>query len=128
MDRALMGKFGEDRICDYLIKKGYTISCRNYFSRFGEVDIIAENNDVITFVEVKTRTTNCMVTGIEAVTKSKQKKIIKTAQDYLIKHSCGKQPRFDIAQVEIKLEEDRKLCRIQYIDNAFDASNIFSIL
>lgn len=128
MDRALMGKFGEDRICNYLIKKGYTITCRNYFSRFGEVDIIAENNDVIAFVEVKTRTTNCMVSGIEAVTKSKQKKIIKTAQDYLIKHSCEKQPRFDIAQVEIKLNEDKKLCRIQYIDNAFDASNIFSIL
>ena len=53
---------------------------RNYTVRGGEIDIIAKKNDCVAFVEVKTRKLDAFQSGEEAVTKSKQKRIIKTAK------------------------------------------------
>lgn len=50
-----MGKFGEDFACDYLVDKGYKILKRNFFTRYGEIDIVTKSHDSLVFVEVKTR-------------------------------------------------------------------------
>ena len=49
------GKIGEDYAAQFLTKKGYRVVARNYRSRFGEIDLIAENKEYIVFAEVKTR-------------------------------------------------------------------------
>ena len=49
------GNSGEEMTAKFLKGRGYIISARNYRSRFGEIDVIAENNEMILFVEVKTR-------------------------------------------------------------------------
>jgi len=55
MSKKAIGDFGEQEACDYITELGYEIVKRNYYSRFGEVDIIAKDRDVYVFIEVKTR-------------------------------------------------------------------------
>ena len=50
-----IGDFGEDLAARYMIEKGYEILCRNFSKPYGEIDIIAIKDDIICFVEVKTR-------------------------------------------------------------------------
>lgn len=112
-----LGKLGEEVVCTYLKRKGYKVKCTNYHSRYGEIDIISENEKYIVFVEVKTRRSFNFSRGIEAVNKAKRIKIIKTAFCYLSENESLKQPRFDIAEVLIDAKND---ARIYYHENSFD--------
>lgn len=116
MNIGKIGTEGEKRVANYLRKKGFTVIKQNYFCRFGEIDIIAENDEYILFVEVKTRKENSLVSGSEAVDSFKQAKILKTANDFLVKIESQKQPRFDVAQVTVTSEGKFNL---KYIENAF---------
>ena len=99
----ISGNTGESFASEYLQKKGYKIIARNFYSRYGEIDLIAQKNeDTICFVEVKTRREGSMTSGEEAVTLSKQRKIIKTALIWLQAESCNMQPSFDICVVITK--------------------------
>jgi len=120
MNTREIGNIGEDAVCDFLEKKSYKVIERNYVIRGGEIDIIATKNDIIAFVEVKTRSRNPMVSGFEAITKSKMSHIFKTAQDYLLKNNFDLQPRFDVAVVEIT---NGKVNKINFIENAYDMSD-----
>lgn len=115
-----LGYIGEKAVCEYLYKKGYQILKRNFCIRGGEIDIIASKDDVIAFVEVKTRQLNNLAGGFEAVTKSKQRFIIKTAAAYMVKYHIELQPRFDVA--EILVDTNNVPSKIHYIENAFDTS------
>lgn len=81
--RRKYGDKGEDYALEFLKTKGYKIVDRNYSSRFGEIDIIAVDDDTLVFVEVKTRWSNKFGRPEEAVTKSKLDKIIKTGGLYM---------------------------------------------
>ena len=111
------GNSAEKFVCDYLAQSGYLVKAKNYHSRYGEIDIIAENDIYIVFVEVKARKAGALVTGLEAVNKNKQNKIIKTSFTYLINNNSDKQPRFDVAEVVISSAGEFK--SINYIENAF---------
>ena len=111
------GKFGEDVAVSFLRSKGYSIIDRNYHSRYGEIDIIAQEKNFLVFIEVKTRKENSMVTAFEAVDTIKQKKIIKTAMIYLMNHKIDLQPRFDVIEVLIKKSGSVKA--VNQIENAF---------
>ncbi len=108
------GKHGEDMVCEYLVNKGYEIVERNFSRLYGEIDIIAKNDNVIAFVEVKTRTKKSDYKAVLAVTKSKKDKLIKTAKLYLQDNKTTLQPRFDVAEVYLEDNGD-----INYIENAF---------
>ena len=60
-ERHEIGINGEEAACDYLKRLGYKIYCRNFRSYFGEIDIIAIDENEIVFVEVKTRTQKILV-------------------------------------------------------------------
>lgn len=113
------GSLGEDAVCAYLERQGAEILCRNYTVRGGEIDIIAKHGEWLLFVEVKTRRAGAVQTGAEAVTAKKQHFIIRTAEQYLLKHPCDLQPRFDVAEAEYSGSFVR---HIEYIEHAFDAS------
>jgi len=68
---------------DYLISKGLKFVINNYHSRFGELDLIMRDQDVLVFVEVRYRKKNDYGDGVATVTQSKQNKIKKTATCYL---------------------------------------------
>ncbi|HBN82095.1 MAG TPA: YraN family protein, partial [Ruminococcaceae bacterium] len=80
------GKIGEAYVRRMLQEKGYRILESNFHSRYGEIDIIAEDGKYVVFVEVKTRAPGSLVRPLEAVTASKRKKIIRTALCYLSAH------------------------------------------
>ncbi len=101
----------EDLACEYLKEQGYTIIERNYHNRFGEIDIIAREGDYLVFVEVKYRSDDSYGYPEEFVNYRKQRKIIKTAEYYLMKARAPLDVlcRFDIVGIvgeEIRLVRD----------------------
>lgn len=79
-------RLGEDKACEYLKSLGFKIIERNYRKTYGEIDIIAIDKDVLSFIEVKTRTSDQFGTPLEAITYFKLKSLIKTAEYYKISH------------------------------------------
>lgn len=111
--RILKGKTGEDKAAAFLKKKGYAVNARNYRAKTGEIDIIAEKDGTLVFVEVKTRDTDTYGAGFESVRQAKQNKIIRTAQYYIMQNNVEKLCRFDVISID-----DNK---ITHIENAFGA-------
>jgi len=117
---AKIGRIGEEMVADYLKSQGYIITARNYSSKFGEIDIVAESREYILFVEVKTRKKNPLVSPADAVNAKKQKKIILTAYDFLAKLRINISYRFDVAEVYYEIKENGELkVDLNYIKNAF---------
>lgn len=107
-------KKGEDLAVKSLKKAGYKVLVRNYRNPLGEIDIVAKEEDVIVFVEVKTRKVTKFGLAKEAVNLQKQKKLIRLAQAYLKQHRLTEEKaRFDV--VAIQLDSNR----IEIIKNAF---------
>lgn len=113
------GEMGEEVATEYLVKNKYTIMFNNYHSAYGEVDIIAKKDDIIAFAEVKCRKRNSIATAKEAVSASKQKKIIKTAACYIQENDIKLQPRFDVVEVYFTGNKKLSVTQINYIENAF---------
>ncbi len=99
MTTSLLGKWGEALVAESYSKNGYKIIAVNYRTRFGEIDIIAENKKFLVFIEVKLRKNSNFGDASEFVTASKQKKIRTTAEIWLSENETKKQPRFDVAEV-----------------------------
>lgn len=93
------GRAGEDTACRYLREKGYTILMRNYTVRYGEIDIIARTADTVVFVEVKTRRDSGYIRACEAVSKSKQRRLIAAASMWLAANDYNGDTRFDVIEV-----------------------------
>ena len=120
MNLGKTGTEGEKRVANYLRKKGFSVVKRNFLSKYGEIDIIAQNEEYLIFVEVKTRKQGSMLSGIEAVDPFKQKRIILSANDYIRKTESQLQPRFDIAEVTVFEKADGVLgYKLHYIENAW---------
>lgn len=113
------GEKGEDIAVGYLKNKGYIIFKRNYHSRYGEIDIIAEKGNKLAFVEVKTRKNDSFVLGEEAVDYFKRERIIKTASDFLIKTHDSYDFSFDVCVITYTEEKGKYFYKINYIEEAF---------
>ena len=118
---ALVGKAGEDFVAQYLKSKGYIIIKRNWRdSRYGEIDIVAENRDCISFVEVKTRQKDSLVSGVEAVDFGKQQRTRNATQTFMRRLRTNLPPRLDVAEVTVIGEKDGRFqFSLNYIENAF---------
>ena len=123
MKTNVIGKFGEDCAAKFLEAAGYTIVARNFRIRSAEIDIIAQIDDVIVFVEVKARSNIRHGLPSEAVNIHKQKKIIKAASIFLQAenlYDCA--CRFDVVEVYLNGE---RVEEINHIENAFEVSQSF---
>ncbi len=130
-DRYEKGSLGEQFAADYLVKQKYTVLSRNYKKKQGELDIIARKGEVIAVVEVKTRKTGSLRRGVLAVDTRKRLRIIRTTQIFLLENEIdisGVQIRFDIAEIVISDEEEPRVLKINYFENAFDATGIDDFL
>ena len=116
-EKTALGRKGESYVCEYLNSKGYIINEVNYHSRYGEIDIISQNEKYLVFVEVKTRKSFKFSRAIEAVNRSKRIKIIKTAYFYISSKSLSKQPRFDVA--EVLMDNSKEVKKLLYHENSF---------
>lgn len=116
--KKLLGKVGEKCAVKYLKKNKYKILEQNYATHFGEIDIIAKDNDCYVFIEVKTRTSDKFGEPMEAVTDFKQRHIIRSAQSYLMTNKIDENQikiRFDV--IEVKSENGKN--EINHLKNAF---------
>ncbi len=119
------GKKGEDEAVHFLERSGYKILARNYRTRYGEIDIIAQEKDILVFIEVKNRSDKQFGLPEEAVTKYKQKQISKVALHYLCKNKINLvQCRFDVVAINNYEQEQKK--RIKLIKNAFIIDRYYS--
>ena len=108
MDKKELGKKGEELAKDFLLKRGFKILEMNRrFSRFCEVDIIADDKGTLVFVEVKTRRTNSLGSPFEAITKTKYNHIKTGIFTYLQENP--KYKRFRIDAIAIILEPALKV-------------------
>lgn len=114
-----IGGAGEEAAAKYLRRKGYKILERNYHIRGGELDIIAQKDGYIVFVEVKTRSNNGYGGGLYAVTPTKQQRLLKAAACYLL--GWGDVPaRFDVIAVDGHFDGKRlHVSNLEHIENAF---------
>ncbi len=119
------GALGEKLAADYLKKSKYKILEKNYKTKLGEIDIIAQKDDTIVFVEVKSRSADPFLRGQYAVDKRKQFHIMRTAAYYLDKKKSPLQPRFDIIEVEIDRDEG-KLVSINHLKAAFSQTESYA--
>lgn len=104
MRKDQTGKWGEAEAVTFLKHKKYKIVGTNYHSRFGEIDIVAKDNETLVFVEVKTRTTNLFGFGAEAVGSKKIARLIKTI-DYFLNMKGWQDKPFRVDVVEVSPSE-----------------------
>ena len=121
MTAAQRGRVGEELAAAFLQKNGYQILARNFHCRGGELDIVAAKDEILAFVEVRTRKKGAMVSPAESVTAAKRKKVITAAYAFLEVHPELQQimqPRFDLFLVEAEGVEPA-LWQSDYLCDAF---------
>jgi len=120
-NKKILGNSGETMAAQYLSQHGYKIVDRNFrFANFGEIDIIARENEYICFIEVKTRSGVSFGMPCESVNRKKQDNIKKLAYIYLKSHNLKNENiRFDIVEVLVSGPEPALVTEINLIKNAF---------
>jgi putative endonuclease len=117
--RQLLGKIGENLACGELERRGYAILARRYRTRYGEIDIVAQDGETTVFVEVKARAGDEFGGGAQAVTERKQRRITYMAIDYLSRHRLHDRPcRFDVVTVDMVDGQ----ARVEVYPHAFDSA------
>lgn len=117
MKKRDIGLAAEEAAARHLKKLGYKIIERNFFSRFGEIDIIARDGEYTVFVEVRYRKSESYGSGAETVDAIKRGKIKKTAEVYLMKNGGFFSPaRFDVVSISGELGKN---CAVEVIKDAF---------
>jgi putative endonuclease len=99
--RQILGKQGEDLAARELRRLGYAILARRYRTKFGEIDIVAEDAGAVVFVEVKARRTTKFGEAAEAIPIWKRRRIAAMALDYLARHDrLNVASRFDVVAID----------------------------
>ena len=117
-NKQTIGKLGEDIAAKYLLDNGAKIIERNFRFDRGEIDIVAECDETLVFIEVKTRTNLEFGTPVEAVNRKKAAQIKKTAEGFMIDRGNEidyNEIRFDIIGILLLGEKEN----INHIKNAF---------
>lgn len=114
-EHNLTGKRGEQLAVEFLQEKGYQILECNWRFQKAEVDIIAQHNNVLVVIEVKTRSSLAFENPKEAVTLKKQKHIVRAADAYIQQKEIDLECRFDIVSVLLNKEKTE----IEHIEEAF---------
>ena len=105
---------------DYLKMHGYQILERNVRSPFGEIDLIAKHQEILVFVEIKTRRDTTFGLPEESVDRRKKDRLIRLASWYLTQHpKSNPQVRFDIVAIQL----GAKIPNIRLIQDAFDLTS-----
>ncbi|MFZ6037521.1 MAG: YraN family protein [Bacteroidota bacterium] len=110
-----LGKMGEEAAARLMLEKGYNIVDRNWTFHGYEIDIVAENEAFIVFLEVKTRTSVQWGNPEDFVSTARQRRMVEAADHYLIEHAIDKPARFDIVGVVW----NRGKFEIEHIEDAF---------
>jgi putative endonuclease len=113
--RKQTGRRGEDIAASFLTEKGYRIIERNWRCPVGELDLIAHDQDILVFVEVRSRSGSRFGLAEESITPAKQARLVELAQTYIQEKALAAQQwRIDVVAVQL----GRGLPQINHIENA----------
>lgn len=116
MNHIELGAWGENVACEHMISSGYDIICKNFKLKCGEIDIIGIKDEILVFVEVKTRRSTSYGIPCEAVDWRKRQRIIHAASSFQQIYKISfKEIRFDVIEVQCKEEE----VKINHLEGAF---------
>ncbi len=108
------GELNEQLACDYLTSQGLELITRNYHSRFGEIDLIMSDGQMLVFIEVRYRRSNSFGGASMSITPAKQRKIALTANQFLQNNKKTEHPcRFDVIAIGAN--------KTEWIKSAFDS-------
>ncbi|MDT0553765.1 YraN family protein [Urechidicola vernalis] len=110
-----LGKKGEQIAIDYLIDKGYTILDKNWRFQKAEVDVIAQKNELIIAVEVKTRTSDYFGDPQDFISKKKISLLVLAMNEYVLSKNFDNEIRFDV----IAILKNKQTFKIEHIEDAF---------
>ena len=110
-----LGKFGEEIAVDFLQQNGYEILETNWTFQKAEVDIIAQKENILAVVEVKTRSSIEFGLPQDFVKPKKIQLLLKAVNEYVISNNLEVEVRFDI----IAIHKDAKNFNIEHIEEAF---------
>lgn len=112
LNKKLIGKVGEAIATKYLMERGFTIVHKNWTCRWGELDLVAEKDNILTFVEVKYRSGPINCHPSDAMTYYKRKSLQRTVNIYLAKNCVTKPWRMDLLCVS----KNGKSLRVDYYE------------
>ena len=95
-DKKIIGKKAEDIACSYLQRNGLSLIERNYHCRYGEIDLIMDDDETLVFIEVRYRSQSTFGDAIDSIDQKKQRKIVFAANHYLQNLKTLKPCRFDV--------------------------------
>jgi putative endonuclease len=110
-----LGKIGEELAVDFLMEKGYEILETNWIFQKAEVDIIAQKENILAVVEVKTRSSVDFGSPQDFVKPKKIKLLVKAINEYVIANDLDVEVRFDIIAIHAK----GKQFEIEHLEDAF---------
>lgn len=117
MQKQILGKLGEQLAKKHLLNKGYKLLAQNFHSKFGEIDLIFQDEKIVVFVEVKTRVGDFFGPPEEAINKWKIRSLIKTAQYFqLLNPSLPKAIRIDAVCLQFD-EITHRLASLKHFEN-----------
>lgn len=110
-----LGKLGEELAADYLQKNGYCILQTNWVFQKAEIDIIAQKENILAIIEVKTRSTTDFGLPHEFVNSRKIQLLVKAVNEYINQNDIDAEVRFDI----ISISKKEKNFEIEHLEDAF---------
>ncbi|MGX8698647.1 MAG: YraN family protein [bacterium] len=118
-EKKLTGRWGESVAAAYLRRKGYTILEMGFTCRVGEIDIIARERREIVFVEVKLRREETATRAADAVSRTKQRRLMSAARFWLSGRDIDTETRFDVIEIYAPQGTDTEKPRIEHLEGAF---------
>jgi|TARA_R110002096_G_scaffold194356_6_gene376517 putative endonuclease len=116
VDPNSLGVLGEEIALDFLRQRGFRLLERNYRNRFGEIDLVMQDDGFIVFVEVRLRSSTNFGGALDSIDYHKRSKLIKCAQHYIANDSGRNDFRFDV----VAISPNKTRHEIQWLTNAFD--------
>ena len=119
-EKRRKGDIGEDVTCKYLEKKGYRIVERNYLKPWGEIDIVAEKANLLSFIEVKSVSKSVSYEKIrpeENFHAGKLKRLHRAIQTYLLQHKVPESKPWQIDLACVYLDFSAKKARVELMEN-----------
>ncbi|WP_309614393.1 YraN family protein [Flavobacterium sp.] len=110
-----LGKFGEELAVEFLQKNGYAILETNWTFQKAEIDIIAQKDNIVAVVEVKTRSSIDFGLPQDFVKPKKIQLLVKAVNEYIVSNEIDSEVRFDI----IAIYKEDKTYKIDHIEDAF---------
>jgi len=114
VNKRILGKVGETIAARYLERRGFSVLARNWTCRWGEIDLVVQNEDLLVFVEVKMRNTFVNAHAFEAINFYKRKSLQRSINIFLASQRVIKPWRFDVLCIT-KQDKSYKIDYYEYV-------------